>query len=62
MKLCAVSDSLGHLPFKEAAKASGDLGLAALEIGDGQLERRAARRPAISLEEQGEAAGVFVCA
>src|ERR1700735_1342384 len=35
MKLCAVSDSLGHLSFKEAAKASGDLGLAALEIGMG---------------------------
>jgi sugar phosphate isomerase/epimerase len=35
MKLCAVSDSLGHLSFKEAAKVSGDLGLAALEIGMG---------------------------
>ena len=35
MKLCAVSDSLGHLSFKEAAKASSDLGLAALEIGMG---------------------------
>ncbi len=35
MKLCAVSDSLGHLSFKEAAKASADLGLAALEIGMG---------------------------
>jgi len=35
MKLCAVSDSLGHLSFKEAAKTSGDLGLAALEIGMG---------------------------
>jgi sugar phosphate isomerase/epimerase len=35
MKLCAVSDSLGHLSFKEAAKASGDLGLDALEIGMG---------------------------
>jgi sugar phosphate isomerase/epimerase len=32
MKLCAVSDSLGHLSFKEAAKASADLGLAALEV------------------------------
>jgi sugar phosphate isomerase/epimerase len=35
MKLCAVSDSLGHLSFKEAVKASADLGLAALEIGMG---------------------------
>src|ERR1700738_5251763 len=35
MKLCAVSESLGHLSFKEAAKTSADLGLAALEIGMG---------------------------
>src|SRR5260370_12206832 len=35
MKLCAVSDSLGNLSFKEAAKVSADLGLAALEIGMG---------------------------
>jgi sugar phosphate isomerase/epimerase len=35
MKLCAVSESLGNLPFKEAAKASADLGLEALEIGMG---------------------------
>jgi len=35
MKLCAVSDSLGNLPYKEAAKASADLGLEALEIGMG---------------------------
>jgi sugar phosphate isomerase/epimerase len=35
MKLCAVSDSLGNLPFKDAAKASADLGLAALEIAMG---------------------------
>jgi myo-inositol 2-dehydrogenase/D-chiro-inositol 1-dehydrogenase len=33
MKLCAVSESLGHLSFTEAAKTSADLGLAALEIG-----------------------------
>src|SRR5207302_5969146 len=33
MKLCAVSESLGHLPFKEAAKASADLSLSDLEIG-----------------------------
>jgi sugar phosphate isomerase/epimerase len=35
MKLCAVSESLGDLSFNEAAKASADLGLAALEIGMG---------------------------
>jgi sugar phosphate isomerase/epimerase len=35
MKLCAVSESLGNLRFKEAAKASADLGLEALEIGMG---------------------------
>jgi sugar phosphate isomerase/epimerase len=35
MKLCAVSESLGHLSFAEAAKTSADLGLAALEIGTG---------------------------
>ena len=32
MKLCAVSDGLGHLPFEDAAKASAELGLSALEI------------------------------
>ena len=36
MKPCAVSESLGHLSFKKAAKASADLGLAALEIGMGK--------------------------
>ena len=35
MKLCAVSDSLGHLSFPEAAKAAAELGLAALEVGMG---------------------------
>src|SRR5258708_22651015 len=35
MKLCAVSESLGNLSLKEAAKTSADLGLAALEIGTG---------------------------
>jgi sugar phosphate isomerase/epimerase len=35
MKLCAVSDSLGNLSLKKAAKVSADLGLAALEIGMG---------------------------
>lgn len=35
MKLCSVSDSLGHLSFEEAARASAKLGLAGLEIGTG---------------------------
>ena len=35
MKLCAVSESFGNLSFNEAAKASAELGLAALEIGMG---------------------------
>jgi len=35
MKLCAVSESFGNLSFKEAAKASAELGHAALEIGMG---------------------------
>ena len=35
MKLCAVSESLGHLGFQEAAKVSAELGLAGLEIGTG---------------------------
>jgi len=35
MKLCAVSDSLGNLSYKDAAKASADIGLEALEIGMG---------------------------
>ena len=35
MKLCAVSDSLGSLSFNEAAKASADLGLEAMETGMG---------------------------
>src|SRR4030095_5212261 len=35
MKLCAVSESLGHLGFEEAAKVSAELGLASLEIGTG---------------------------
>ncbi len=35
MKLCAVSESLGHLGFEEAAKVSAELGLAGLEIGTG---------------------------
>lgn len=35
MKLSAVSESLGHLGFEEAAKVSAELGLAGLEIGTG---------------------------
>jgi sugar phosphate isomerase/epimerase len=35
MKLCAVSESFGNLSFNETAKASAELGLAALEIGMG---------------------------
>ncbi len=35
MKLCAVSEGLGHLAFEEAAKVSAELGLAGLEIGTG---------------------------
>jgi sugar phosphate isomerase/epimerase len=32
MKLCAVSDGLGHRPFEEVAKVSAELGLSGLEI------------------------------
>jgi sugar phosphate isomerase/epimerase len=32
MKLCAVSDGLGHLPFEEVAKVAAELGLSGLEI------------------------------
>ena len=39
MKLCAVSDGLGHLPFQEAAKAFSELGLAALEVCMGNWSR-----------------------
>ncbi len=35
MKLCAVSEGLGHLEFEEAAKVSAEIGLAGLEIGTG---------------------------
>jgi sugar phosphate isomerase/epimerase len=35
MKLCTVSESFGNLSLNEAAKASAELGLAALEIGMG---------------------------
>jgi len=64
MKLCAVFESLGHLSFKEAAKASADLGLAALEIGIGNwsaashadlqslLQSKEKRREFLSVFEQ----------
>ena len=64
MKLCAVSDSLGSLSFAEAAKASADLGLEALEIGMGNwsaaphanlqllLESKEKRREFLSVFEQ----------
>jgi len=64
MKLCAVSDSLGSLSFNEAAKASGVLGLEALEIGMGNwsaaphanlqslLESKEKRREFLSVFEQ----------
>jgi sugar phosphate isomerase/epimerase len=35
MRLCVVSESLGHLPYAEAVRASAELGLAGLEIGMG---------------------------
>jgi sugar phosphate isomerase/epimerase len=35
MKLCIVSDGLGHLSFQDAATAAAELGVAALEIGMG---------------------------
>src|SRR4029077_20098270 len=35
MKLCIVSDGLGHLSFQDAAKAAAELDVAALEIGMG---------------------------
>jgi sugar phosphate isomerase/epimerase len=64
MKLCAVSESLGNLPYKEAAKASADLGLEALEIGMGNwsaaphanlqslLESKGKRQEFLSVLEQ----------
>ena len=64
MKLCAVSESLGHLSFPDAAKVSADLGLAALEIGTGNwcaaphaklqslLESKDERRKFLSIFEQ----------
>jgi sugar phosphate isomerase/epimerase len=74
MKLCAVSESLGHLAFPEAAKVSADLGLAALEIGMGNwssaphanlralLESKDERRKFLSIfEENGLALAALNC-
>jgi sugar phosphate isomerase/epimerase len=74
MKLCAVCDSLGHLSFQEAAKASAELGLAALEIGMGNwsaaphanlqalLERKDERQKFLSvLEQNGLALAALNC-
>jgi sugar phosphate isomerase/epimerase len=64
MKLCAVSDGLGRLPFEEAAKAAAALGLSALEICMGNwsgaphadlqslLESREKRRDFLSVFER----------
>jgi sugar phosphate isomerase/epimerase len=62
MKLCAVSESLGHLSFMEAAKASADLGLAGLEIGMGNWNAAPhAHLPSLleSKEKQQEFLSVF---
>jgi sugar phosphate isomerase/epimerase len=64
MKLCLVSESLGHLTFPDAAKVAADLGLAALEIGTGNwnsaphaklqslLESKEERRKFLAVLEQ----------
>jgi sugar phosphate isomerase/epimerase len=64
MKLCVVSESLGHLTFPDAAKVAADLGLAALEIGTGNwntaphaklqslLESKEERRKFLAVLEQ----------
>ena len=72
--LCAVSDRLGHLAFEDAAKASAELGLAALEICTGNwsgaphanlhslLERKEERRDFLSaLERNGLSLAVLNC-
>ena len=74
MKLCAVSDGLGHLAFEDAAKASAELGLAALEICTGNwsgaphanlqslLESKEKRRDFLSvLERNGLSLAVLNC-
>lgn len=35
MKLCTITDSIGHLDYEAAAKAAAELGIEALEIGTG---------------------------
>jgi sugar phosphate isomerase/epimerase len=64
MKLCAVSDGLGHLPFEEVAKVAAELGLSGLEICMGNwsgaphadlqslLESSAKRRDFLSVLER----------
>jgi sugar phosphate isomerase/epimerase len=66
MKLCVVSESLGHLSYQDAAKASAGLGIAALEIGMGNwcaaphanlrslLESKDERRKFLAVLEQNE--------
>ena len=74
MKLCAVSESLGHLSFEDAAKVSAELGLAGLEIGTGNwcaaphadlqslLENKDVRREFLSVfERNGLSLAAFNC-
>ena len=74
MKLCAVSESLGHLSFEDAAKVSAELGLAGLEIGTGNwcaaphanlqslLENKDKRREFLSVfERNGLSLAAFNC-
>ncbi|MBV8901068.1 MAG: sugar phosphate isomerase/epimerase [Verrucomicrobia bacterium] len=74
MKLCVVSESLGHLSYQDAAKASAGLGIAALEIGMGNwcaaphadlrslLESKDERRKFLSvLEQNGLALAALNC-
>lgn len=74
MKLCAVSESLGHLSFEDAAKVSTELGLAGLEIGTGNwcaaphanlqslLENKDKRREFLSVfERSGLSLAAFNC-
>ncbi|MFZ0711136.1 MAG: sugar phosphate isomerase/epimerase [Terrimicrobiaceae bacterium] len=74
MKLCAVSESLGHLSFEDAAKVSAELGLAGLEIGTGNwcaaphanlqslLENKDKRREFLSVfERSGLSLAAFNC-
>ena len=70
MKLCAVSDGLGHLPFEDAAKAFSELGVAALEVCMGNwsgaphadlqslLESKEKRRDFLSVLERNNLSGL----